>query len=621
MEIKDVLDQLEYMRKMHKMTEEDLCQGLLSTRTYRRYIYLESSIPTHILETLLKRLDMEIYDFLFECEIASRVKHDDENTLVTHLFNDRFEEAMNILPKIDLNHIKSSRAKKLLPLYLPKLHAYQGLISSIDVKKIQLSALDMKKLSNASFMTQATLYLILDMIHDLPFDMLEDVITITSKVMQHEILIIPYHIYYQHIATRIHLIASIRLDQSKELEPLILEALKSTYTHESLTSVYEILDDIYEITQFKSMPYVSKIMNDFFIPSLLTHPSVTLKGLVGQLEIHQEHIMSKSLFLDQFDLKDRHVDIIGQTNTSKDMKLIDVLETYRMSNRINVSSFVEDVMSPYTYYRYLKSSHDITLESGLKLIDKTPYTEQDIFHYLKYIKQLESFDETYFMYAFINHHQERTYYYYQKIKNRFHDIHTLSYQRLYTYLTMKRYEYIQGIISYDDFIKILSNMTLPSLQKTLEKDMIYVIALYAMTYRYGIKHTVKPIQLLKLLTRESYVLEGPHLMMASEDILYRLDKKLFLNTHLTNYVLFLKKVLDKQKTYIGYNLHVYYVLCIYYSQQKDDHLSSHYSLKLLMTLKIIGLKDVYDLYITELQHTYQVDLIKHLHTHFQALQH
>jgi transcriptional regulator with XRE-family HTH domain len=293
MEIKDLVDALESLRKKHKLSEKSLCEGIISARTYRRYIFLDSNIPYDILSQLLNRLNTSLYAFLFDTEVDLRIKYHEENKLVTLLFNDQFEEAKILHDTLDLNYLHTSRAKTLLPLYLPKLEAYLGYISELDQHAKQIEALKLKQLMKLNTISQGVLYVILDIVDHLNENDASIVMTMMMRIVCQEMTVIPVHMYYAYVALRIYMILYLKLENHlKYKQEKIKWALNQAQILESQGFIYEFFNDVFERHDINDFPYLKTYQTQLFHSQLISHPNMSLQKLKNEVVLHKEELLS-----------------------------------------------------------------------------------------------------------------------------------------------------------------------------------------------------------------------------------------------------------------------------------------------------------------------------------------
>ena len=266
MELKDLYDELERLRKKERLTEKDLSKDIMSVRSYRRYHYLEHDMPFDKLEALCNRLHTSIYDVLYYVEHNAVETNMEEAILLDMLIQDDYEGAFKKLKTMDPSLFKISSKQFLLPLFLLKLDVHQKKLKLEDANKMMFEALNLHALLEASWMT-VDHYILME--HLLPW------MTIDDKKMSQAIL-------KQVIANQKVLVRPSNYSLMKVLMFDILLSLelgkdKASIEHEvyaMLTSVFQVgseivVDEImtflivYQVDDFN---LIRKLLNTYLIP-------------------------------------------------------------------------------------------------------------------------------------------------------------------------------------------------------------------------------------------------------------------------------------------------------------------------------------------------------------------
>lgn len=155
----DVYKGLERIRKQKGLTEKMLCKGIVSERTYRRYLYQETEMPFFVLSELTKKMNMNVYTFLYDVSHYVDSTHINEIKLLDLLVTDRFDEANALLHTME-RPFQSSSNQFLLPLMLLRLDVINGERSKKEVDKTMIQALHLDALMKLPFITVDHLKLI-----------------------------------------------------------------------------------------------------------------------------------------------------------------------------------------------------------------------------------------------------------------------------------------------------------------------------------------------------------------------------------------------------------------------------------------------------------------------------
>lgn len=112
----DVIFYIDYYRKQQKIKIYELCKGIISTRTYGRYLSNSSYMTFETIKKLLDRLNMRFYDFFKTITADVKIK---EHRLFefSHSVRDKqYTKALDIYEKIKDVTFKTINYKKILVL-------------------------------------------------------------------------------------------------------------------------------------------------------------------------------------------------------------------------------------------------------------------------------------------------------------------------------------------------------------------------------------------------------------------------------------------------------------------------------------------------------------------------
>ena len=272
MELKDVYDELERLRKKEKISEEKLTEGIMSVRSYRRYHYLEHDMPFDKLEALCHRLKISIYDFLYYVEHNMNETNLDEAILLDMLIQDNYKGASKKLKSMNPSLFKLSSNQFLLPLFLCKLNVYHGLMTLEKANQQMFKGLNLKALLDASWMT-VDHYILME--HLLPW--MENYqkkmcqIIIQDVIMKKKILIrqsnytmLKLHIFY--------ILLSLELKENiRNIHEDIYSIFLNMYRMGSEIVVDEVFTSLITY-QLEDDPLIKTLLNQYLVPfSYLYH--------------------------------------------------------------------------------------------------------------------------------------------------------------------------------------------------------------------------------------------------------------------------------------------------------------------------------------------------------------
>jgi transcriptional regulator with XRE-family HTH domain len=135
----DVIFYIDYYRKQQKIKIYELCEGIISTRTYGRYLNNSSYMTFETIDRLLQRLNMKFFDFFRT--ITSDVKIKEYQLFdFAHMVRDKmYSEALTVYKKIKGMTFKTINYKKIIIL--------NKTICDFELKEIERFPLeDMKQL-------------------------------------------------------------------------------------------------------------------------------------------------------------------------------------------------------------------------------------------------------------------------------------------------------------------------------------------------------------------------------------------------------------------------------------------------------------------------------------------
>lgn len=151
-----------------------------------------------------------------------------------------------------------------------------------------------------------------------------------------------------------------------------------------------------------------------------------------------------------------------------------VLDELRLSRNMTVSKLCEDIISERTYYRNLQSDEEIKFNTFTKLLDRLGIELAQFVHYAMYFRSGDPSVGKFVFRVFAHHFQDIGPIYQTVLKfqadNRAFAMAVEAF--------IKKYEYLIGIISKEEYIQVLEVLI-----KTTNKDSlknIYIITLYTL---------------------------------------------------------------------------------------------------------------------------------------------
>jgi hypothetical protein len=285
-----------------------------------------------------------------------------------------------------------------------------------------------------------------------------------------------------------------------------------------------------------------------------------------------------------------------------------LMETYRKIHRISLVEWTDGIMSLSSYYRYIKGIKAITLDDVLKLIKKTPYTEQEVFHYLNDQETKSERDITHFTYCYFQYDHVRLKKYYDIIKEKMETRDIRHEKDQFIQTLFYKYQLEINAISLETFI-----LKLKACDLSLDKVSPYryeTLAIMATFRRYGLPVEKSFSYLVKHLTDEAYLYEGIVVIEAAKDLLYDVTLQT-LKKHQTLfliYVDFLMKLIKHNVIHIGYRVIVYEVMIMKAYLIKDQVLLEEMIIRYLHTLHILFPLEIQDTYIKRIERIVPISL-------------
>lgn len=282
------------------------------------------------------------------------------------------------------------------------------------------------------------------------------------------------------------------------------------------------------------------------------------------------------------------------------MRYIDVLESYRKDYKISVSSFIEDVMSVHTYYRYLNGNTDLKVSQAIQLLKKTDIDAEALFSYLSDVADPHKKDVEQFLEQLSKGYDPRIDVYYQRL------IKHYTYETSYTYhtpykkhivfneqtllkqamdLIVMSYAYEHQDVSKETFETYL-NYAKDSFIKESYKNL-YALVILSILHTYDIQSV--PLETLMIQACEpSYFKE--HNWDLSFIVFRHLTKSLSIQTYKDvrkTYISYVTYMIEKLTGTldIGFILHVYYHATLIHLLNQDQDKATKYLFRTLMTLK------------------------------------
>ncbi len=123
------LKHLEKLRTSRGISIADFTKGIISERMYRRYLVNDATMPSHVAEALVEKLDYSMARYIVYLFRASQEEFSDEHHLLTLLGEERFNEAYYFVKNIPIRTLRSVNRYFLLPFLILRMKYHIGKIS------------------------------------------------------------------------------------------------------------------------------------------------------------------------------------------------------------------------------------------------------------------------------------------------------------------------------------------------------------------------------------------------------------------------------------------------------------------------------------------------------------
>jgi hypothetical protein len=212
---------IEDLRLKKKLTLPEFTEGIVSERTYRRYVNDSEAFSFEVLVSLVKRLDMRMRDVLMFAFNQLSVKHQEEIYFAHYMTLRQKEHAKPFYEKL----IGKTLESHLGSIYVPVLMQYYEYPK--DYLKFAKEKTDFHSLKKTSILNRQTLDALLFMLPDLNETDTTSTITFLLKVIKREVkLLSALHIL--DMSKTIHMVFN-TITKSKERILLFNSDLSSLY--------------------------------------------------------------------------------------------------------------------------------------------------------------------------------------------------------------------------------------------------------------------------------------------------------------------------------------------------------------------------------------------------------
>jgi hypothetical protein len=300
MELKELYDELERLRKKEKLSEALLTKGIMSVRSYRRYHYLEHDMPFDKLEAICNRLHTSIDDVLYYVEHNAVETNMEEAILLDMLIQDDYEGASKKLKTMNPSQFKMSLKQFLLPLFLLKLDVYHKQLSLEEANQKMFEALNLHALLEASWMTVDHYILMEHLAPWMTNDQKKMAQTILKQVIAKEKVLIRPSNYALMKVYMFDVLLSLELGKDKTaIEHEVYAMFQSVFHFGSEMVVDEIMTFLiaYQVDDF---PRIRKLLNTYLIPLSYVYHAQTVHDDPESVDYIKKHHQAMHVSLRSF---------------------------------------------------------------------------------------------------------------------------------------------------------------------------------------------------------------------------------------------------------------------------------------------------------------------------------
>lgn len=150
---RDVIDFIEMIREFKKMSIKDLCNNVVSERTYTRYLSKQSQVPLDVFDAILKKLSVPLFQFGIFVQNTIITENMEEALFADMISNEAYDKAYDAYYTKLRNKKKllTRFGKKTIPIAMKLLEGHRKIISRAEMESqirslIALDALAQRKI-------------------------------------------------------------------------------------------------------------------------------------------------------------------------------------------------------------------------------------------------------------------------------------------------------------------------------------------------------------------------------------------------------------------------------------------------------------------------------------------
>lgn len=249
------LEEIEKIRKKRKITIEELCAGVISPRSYYRHMQEVNSMKFNTLETLMKRLNVSLFELIILTYSQKRSKDPGTLSLVYNIYRNRLDLIKDLIPKFDGYRDDNPLINRFIDMHLYKYNYLRKEISLNSYTKLL-----MKILSDAYKIEDVNVYKIFIMIecYRIKTTMIDDM-KLYKYVLEHDFCMNPI---YSFIMLSMYLRTILSKDFSSK-DILTLEQKEAIFNkYLDISKYYSAMKPLVEMNLYHA--YICKYKNNKF---------------------------------------------------------------------------------------------------------------------------------------------------------------------------------------------------------------------------------------------------------------------------------------------------------------------------------------------------------------------
>jgi len=148
-----IMEYVDELRRLYGLKIEEFTQGIKTSRTYSRYLNGQNELPYNILIQYLKRINMEIHDFLFYVDNDMKETNHDYFEFLERVKNKEISEAYEVYNRLSSDSLFGKK-NEYLCFYEQKLRYLSKKISKNDMLDLIRKQFNVKRIKSQTLLTR-----------------------------------------------------------------------------------------------------------------------------------------------------------------------------------------------------------------------------------------------------------------------------------------------------------------------------------------------------------------------------------------------------------------------------------------------------------------------------------